>query len=43
VLPALGQFTLRDEGKTIAMGRVQRYKPVNAAAIAKQRADALAK
>lgn len=43
MLPALGQFTLRDEGKTIAMGRVQRYKPVNAAAIAKQRADALAK
>lgn len=26
---ALGQFTLRDEGKTIAMGRVLRFIPLN--------------
>lgn len=31
VLPALGQFTLRDEGKTIALGKVLRYKPASAA------------
>lgn len=28
----LGRFTLRDEGKTIALGRVLRYKPVEGAA-----------
>ena len=27
--PALGRFTLRDEGKTIAIGRVTRYIPFN--------------
>lgn len=27
VVPELGRFTLRDEGKTIAVGRVLRYKP----------------
>jgi peptide chain release factor subunit 3 len=27
VVPELGRFTLRDEGKTIAVGRVVRYKP----------------
>jgi Elongation factor Tu C-terminal domain len=27
VLPQLGRFTLRDEGKTIAVGKVLRYKP----------------
>lgn len=27
VLPQLGRFTLRDEGRTIATGRVLRYKP----------------
>jgi hypothetical protein len=26
-MPQLGQFTLRDEGKTIAVGKVLRYKP----------------
>ena len=26
-VPALGQFTLRDEAKTIANGRVLKYKP----------------
>ena len=26
---ALGRFTLRDEGKTIALGRVIRYTPFN--------------
>lgn len=26
-LPQLGRFTLRDEGRTIAVGRVTRYKP----------------
>lgn len=28
----LGRFTLRDEGKTIAIGRVTKYKPVQGAA-----------
>lgn len=27
VLPQLGRFTLRDEGRTIAVGRITRYKP----------------
>lgn len=27
VVPELGRFTLRDEGKTIAVGKVLRYKP----------------
>ena len=27
VLPQLGRFTLRDEGRTIALGKVLRYKP----------------
>ena len=27
VLPQLGRFTLRDEGKTIAVGKVLKYKP----------------
>lgn len=27
VVPELGRFTLRDEGKTIAVGRILRYKP----------------
>ena len=26
-VPELGRFTLRDEGKTIAVGKVLRYKP----------------
>lgn len=26
-LPQLGRFTLRDEGRTIAVGRVTKYKP----------------
>ena len=26
-IPALGRFTLRDEGKTIAVGRITKYKP----------------
>ena len=26
-IPALGRFTLRDEGKTIAVGEILRYKP----------------
>lgn len=26
-IPQLGRFTLRDEGKTIAVGTVLRYKP----------------
>jgi len=26
-MPTLGRFTLRDEGKTIAVGRVMKYKP----------------
>ncbi len=28
-LPALGRFTLRDEGKTIALGRVNKFVPYN--------------
>lgn len=28
VLTAMGRFTLRDEGKTIALGKVLKYKPV---------------
>ncbi len=28
VLPQMGRFTLRDEGKTIAVGKVLKYKPV---------------
>lgn len=31
-MPPLGRFTLRDEGKTIALGRVIKYKPVPGAA-----------
>lgn len=31
-MPPLGRFTLRDEGKTIALGRVTKYKPVSGAA-----------
>ena len=27
VVPELGRFTLRDEGKTIAVGKILRYKP----------------
>lgn len=27
-LPQMGRFTLRDEGKTIALGKVLKYKPV---------------
>lgn len=27
ILPQLGRFTLRDEGRTIAVGKVLRYKP----------------
>ena len=27
ILPQLGRFTLRDEGRTIAAGRVMKYKP----------------
>lgn len=26
-MPQLGQFTLRDEGRTIAVGKVLKYKP----------------
>lgn len=45
-IPQLGRFTLRDEGKTIAVGRVLKYKPhkvdgftpatTNVAAVTKQ-------
>lgn len=28
VIPQMGRFTLRDEGKTIAVGKVLRYKPI---------------
>ena len=27
IIPQLGRFTLRDEGKTIAVGKVLKYKP----------------
>ena len=25
----MGRFTLRDDGKTIALGRIMKYKPAN--------------
>lgn len=31
-MPPLGRFTLRDEGKTIALGRIMKYKPVQGGA-----------
>jgi len=34
VLPQLGRFTLRDEGRTIAVGKILKYKPANAVALA---------
>lgn len=34
VLPQLGRFTLRDEGRTIAVGKVLRYKPTKIATLA---------
>lgn len=43
MLAPLGQFTLRDEGKTIALGKVMRYKPASAAQGAAARAALLAK
>jgi len=40
-LPQLGRFTLRDEGKTIGVGQIVKYKPANGAAgIVKQMAKA---
>ena len=40
-LPQLGRFTLRDEGKTIGLGQIVKYKPANGAAgIVKQMAKA---
>ena len=27
-VPQMGRFTLRDEGKTIALGKVLKYKPL---------------
>lgn len=36
VAPQLGQFTLRDEGKTIATGSILRYKPYNKSAVLAQ-------
>jgi len=33
VIPQMGRFTLRDEGKTIAVGRVIKYKPTKIAAL----------
>ena len=41
VVPELGSFTLRDDGKTIAFGKVLRYKPYNLDLI--KSADDLAK
>jgi hypothetical protein len=29
VIPQCGRFTLRDEGKTICVGKVLKYKPYN--------------
>jgi hypothetical protein len=28
-MPQLGRFTLRDEGRTIAVGKVLKYKPAS--------------
>jgi hypothetical protein len=30
----MGRFTLRDEGKTIALGKVLKYKPVKVSVLA---------
>jgi peptide chain release factor subunit 3 len=30
-IPQMGRFTLRDEGKTIAIGKILKYKPVKVA------------
>jgi hypothetical protein len=30
----MGRFTLRDEGKTIALGKILKYKPVKVATTA---------
>lgn len=38
----LGRFTLRDEGKTIALGRVERYIPFNKDRVARPAATAAA-
>lgn len=32
-MPSLGRFTLRDEGKTICVGRVMKYKPFKESAV----------
>ena len=34
-IPQLGRFTLRDEGRTIAAGRILKYKPAAVALVAK--------
>lgn len=39
-IPHLGKFTLRDEGKTIAIGKVLKYKPVKFLAPALEAAEA---
>lgn len=33
-IPQMGRFTLRDEGKTIALGKILKYKPVKVATTA---------
>ncbi len=40
VFPQLGRFTLRDEGKTIAVGKILKYKPHTVASLTKVAADA---
>jgi hypothetical protein len=40
VLPQLGRFTLRDEGKTIGQGCITKYKPANPASLVKKMAEA---
>lgn len=40
VFPQLGRFTLRDEGKTIAVGKILKYKPHAVASLVKVAAEA---
>lgn len=40
VFPQLGRFTLRDEGKTIAAGKILKYKPHTVTSLVKVAAEA---
>ena len=42
-MPSLGRFTLRDEGKTIAVGRVGKYIPLKTASQQEKKVQELGK